>query len=221
MRWQIQFEKHVIPVNWQLSVCTEKRKKRMSENNFERICKVLISRVTLNDAKREKESKKTWSSALAALTSSRVENWCAARHTHMLIHISLGCLTCLFYQVHQLSPASWPADQCLSASASFQLAFFCQQDAPTLQNLRFILLLQFKKMDNMTYLLTYTWANTLNISREGNKTCVIAYARLANTHIRTQADTHRHKQRNCSHFFIMTYSLCIQSPLGFDRLNQP
>lgn len=109
MRWQIQFEKHVIPVNWESSVCTEKRKKkRMSENNFERICKVLIGRVTLNDAKREKESKKTWSSALAALTSFRVENRCAARHTHMLTHISLGCLTCLFYQVHQLSPALTP-----------------------------------------------------------------------------------------------------------------
>lgn len=31
----------------------------MSENNFEGICEALISRVTLNDAKREKESKRT------------------------------------------------------------------------------------------------------------------------------------------------------------------
>lgn len=124
-------------------------KKRMSENNFERICKVLISRVTLNDAKREKESKKTWSSALAAFTSSRVENRCAARHTHMLTHISLGCLTCLFYQVHQLSPALTPPPGLQISVCPPQILFnwlsffFYQQDAPTLQNLRFILLLQF------------------------------------------------------------------------------
>lgn len=130
----------------------EEGKKGMSENNFERICKVLISRVTLNDAKREKESKKTWSSALAALTSSRVENRCAARHTHMLTHISLGCLTCLFYQVHQLSPALSPPPGLQVSVCPPQLLFnwlvflfFYQQDAPTLQNLRFILLLQFKK----------------------------------------------------------------------------